>query len=206
MRNTSYNACDENELLKDKFEKTKNYFLKHPRSASAVNELVYDYFWKGLFVDQFRDLFFTEDTDVTRAALGMLSEIGARPLLASEAVHLLDQYDDSTIKTRLINYLIDASSLAGHEVVKVLEHLKSENDYIGNITLEFLRKIDIGLLKAARDFLIVNDPASEHLRYVDGCINLDLSAVDIERMQADYSLLARRYATAIVDRKKRCQT
>ena len=98
-------SIEENEeIFEEKFLKTKKYLIKNPRSGSAANELLYSYFLKGMFLDHLRELIFSDDIDLVRTALAMLSDIADAPLQPSDVVDLLQKHEDSTILARLIEY------------------------------------------------------------------------------------------------------
>ena len=103
-RNHQMSIEESEAILEEKFLKTKEYLKKNPRSGSAANELLYCYFRKGMFLDHLVELILSENIDLVRTALAILSDIAEIPLQPSDVIDLLRKHNDSTIIARLINY------------------------------------------------------------------------------------------------------
>ena len=149
-RQSRQRSIEESEVyLEEKFLKTKEYLKKHPHSGSAANELYYHYFYKGKFLDHLIELVFSDNIDLVRTALAMLSDIGYMLLQPSDVINLLSKYEDSTIITRLIDYARKCK-LSVDEVLIVLNYLHSDDKYINNIAMRFLHGLSPDLLEQVK--------------------------------------------------------
>lgn len=90
---------------REKFERTYNYLVAHPESCSAWEEIRYRYFHKGYFLEEIKNLIYSDEILLARGAAATLSEFGAAPEWAEELKKIHDEHEDETVKLRLKNIL-----------------------------------------------------------------------------------------------------
>ena len=87
---------------REKFERTLRYLIKHPHSGSAWNEIRYDYYHKGYFCEEIKNLIFSDDVLLALGAASTLSEFGCDLSWLNDLKVALTLHDDPSVRRRLL--------------------------------------------------------------------------------------------------------